>query len=133
MAMVTGIKMMVAGFATMVIRMIAMVVTNPVTIAASEQTVSLAGKLVSHPVFVTVRPMAVIVMGLTIRKGKAGMDNKNRRTVDLCPTGRRFLFYDYEWAEVNSSRKRVSFSENMRRSLTRYFRLVIRSTPMPKA
>ena len=36
-------------------------------------------------------------------------------------------------AETNSSRKRVSFSENIRRSATRYFRLVIRSMPRPKA
>ena len=36
-------------------------------------------------------------------------------------------------AASNSSRKRVSFSENIRRSETRYFRLVMRSTPMPKA
>ena len=33
----------------------------------------------------------------------------------------------------NSLRKRTSFSENKRRSLTLYFRLVMRSTPMPKA
>ncbi len=36
-------------------------------------------------------------------------------------------------AASNSSRKRVSFSENIRRSETRYFRLVMRSTPIPKA
>ena len=33
----------------------------------------------------------------------------------------------------NSLRKRTSFSENKRRSLTLYFRLVMRSTPIPKA
>lgn len=36
-------------------------------------------------------------------------------------------------APSNSLRKRTSFSENKRRSLTLYFRLVMRSTPMPKA
>ena len=30
-------------------------------------------------------------------------------------------------------RKRTSFSENIRKSLTRYFKLVMRSTPIPKA
>ena len=39
----------------------------------------------------------------------------------------------HQLAASNSFRKRVSFSENIRRSLTRYFRLVIRSTPIPKA
>ena len=39
----------------------------------------------------------------------------------------------YQFALSNSFRNRVSFSENMRRSLTRYFRLVMRSTPKPKA
>ena len=34
---------------------------------------------------------------------------------------------------IISLRKRTSFSENMRRSLTWYFRLVMRSTPKPKA
>ena len=33
----------------------------------------------------------------------------------------------------NCRRKRTSFSENRRKSFTRYFRLVIRSTPNPKA
>ena len=36
-------------------------------------------------------------------------------------------------ADSNSRRKRVSFSEKRRRSLTRYFKLVMRSTPIPKA
>ena len=39
----------------------------------------------------------------------------------------------YYLALVNSSRKRTSFSLNMRRSFTWYFRFVIRSMPMPKA
>ena len=48
------------------------------------------------------------------------------------------IFISEKWlisypAASNSSRKRVSFSENMRRSETRYFRLVMRSTPIPKA
>ena len=38
-----------------------------------------------------------------------------------------------QWAALNSSRKRTSFSEKSRRSLTRYLRFVMRSTPMPKA
>src|SRR5690606_19118555 len=33
----------------------------------------------------------------------------------------------------NCDKKRTSFSENRRRSLISYFRLVIRSIPMPKA
>gem|GEM_PF-4906799 len=37
------------------------------------------------------------------------------------------------YACSNSRRKRVSFSEKRRRSLTRYLRLVMRSTPSPKA
>lgn len=37
------------------------------------------------------------------------------------------------FADSNSRKKRVSFSEKRRRSLTRYFKLVIRSTPIPNA
>lgn len=37
------------------------------------------------------------------------------------------------FAASNSERKRTSFSENIRRSLTRYLRFVIRSIPIPNA
>lgn len=39
----------------------------------------------------------------------------------------------FQLAAMNSSRKRTSFSEKRRRSFTWYFRLVIRSIPIPKA
>lgn len=41
--------------------------------------------------------------------------------------------FTQHYAPSNSRRKRVSFSEKRRRSLTRYLRLAIRSTPIPKA
>lgn len=40
---------------------------------------------------------------------------------------------NYQRAATNSSRKRTSFSENIRRSLTLYFKFAIRSMPIPKA
>ena len=40
---------------------------------------------------------------------------------------------NHQLAAVNSSRKRTSFSEKRRRSFTWYFRLAIRSIPIPKA
>lgn len=39
----------------------------------------------------------------------------------------------HQFAAVNSSRKRASFSEKRRRSLTSYLRLAMRSMPIPKA
>ena len=43
------------------------------------------------------------------------------------------VFEGHQRAESKRWRKRTSFSENRRRSLTLYLRLAIRSTPMPKA
>lgn len=65
----------------------------------------------------------------------ANIQNRHRdskpATKHLDTPGKRAVaFQNADW---NSPRNRVSFSENRRRSLTRYFRLVMRSTPMPKA